>query len=548
VSAATFRPSDQVDFVVVGSGAAGGVMAKELSTAGFKVVILEQGPYLRGKDFVHDEIKGFFQGQLVNDWKRQPNTFRKTEADKAARKPSVLYGRVVGGGTVHFTGNFWRFKELDFQERTRWGSISGADLQDWPIAYADLEPYYTKVEQEFGVSGLAGAPFDPPRSKPYPLPPLPVKSSGVLFERATKKLGLHPYPAPMAILSKPYRGRSACIQCSFCKGYGCEVGAKSSSLASVIPVAEKTGRCEIRANSYVRKIEIDSQGRVTGALYFDSGGKEIFQKARAVVVCANGAETPRLLLMSKSNRFPNGLANTNGVVGKYFMGDTGVLMHGTFEHPLNDFHGVHVSRLIHDFYDSDPKRGFYGGAGIDARFDQYPIGFALWGLPSDVPRWGEGFKKALSDYFTHTMSMLAHTSCLAVESNSISLDPDVKDAWGLPAVRMTFKNHPDDLKVMRFCVDRMREIFEAAGATKVWGGGVEDLDFSGHLMGSCRMGNDPRTSVVDKYHRTHEVRNLFLVDGSSFVTCARQQPTCTIAALAYRAADHIVRSAKKGEI
>ena len=548
MSAVSFRPSDTVDFIVVGSGAAGGVMAKELSTAGFKVVVLEQGPYLREKDFVHDEVKGIYHNHLVNDWTRQPNTFRKTEADKAVRQPAVLYGYQVGGGTVHFTGNFWRFKELDFRERSRVGAVSGADLRDWPISYADMEPYYTKVEQEFGVSGLAGAsPFDSPRSQPYPLPPLPVKSSGVLFERATRKLGLHPYPAPMAILSRPYRGRSACMQCSFCKGFGCEVRAKSSSLATVIPIAEKTGRCEIRPNSYVRKIEVDAQGRVTGAVYFDSRRREIFQKARAVVVCANGAETPRLLLMSKSNRFPNGLANSSGVVGKYFLTDTGIMSHALFDHPLNDYRGVHVSRLIHDYYDSDPKRGFYGGGGIDARFDQYPIGFALGGLPKDVPRWGEGFKSALAQYYTHTMSLLAHTTCLAVESNSVSLDSEVKDAWGLPALRMTFKNHPDDLKTLAFCRDRMREILDAAGAKKIWSDEVEDLTFTGHLMGTCRMGDDPRTSVVDKYHRAHDVPNLYLVDGSSFVTCARQQPTCTIAALAYRAADNIVRSAKKGE-
>jgi choline dehydrogenase-like flavoprotein len=543
---ATFLPSETVDFVVIGSGAAGGVMAKELSSVGFKVVVLEQGPYLREKDFVHDEMKG--RGQLTNDWKRQPNTFRKTEVDTAVRQPAVLYGRVVGGGTVHFTGNFWRFKELDFCERTRWGPVSGADLRDWPIGYEELEPYYTKVEQEFGVSGLSGAPFDPPRSQPYPLPPLPAKSHGVLFERATEKLGLHPYPAPMAILSKPYRGRSACMQCSFCKGFGCEFGAKSSSLAAVIPVAEKTRRCEIRANAYVRTIELNARGRVAGAIYFDARGKEVFQKARAVIVCANGAETARLLLMSKSNRFPSGLANRNGVVGKYFLADTGAVLAGVFEHPINGHRGAHVSRLIHDYYDSDSKRGFYGGAGIDSRFDFYPIGFALRGLPPDVPRWGEGFKIALAQYFTRTMALFAHTTCLAVESNSISLDPDAKDAWGLPALRMTFKNHPDDLKVMAFCRDRMREILEAAGATKIWGGEVGDVTFSAHLMGTCRMGDDPRTSVVNKYHRTHDVPNLFLVDGSSFVTSARQQPTCTIAALAYRAANHIIRAARKGEL
>jgi choline dehydrogenase-like flavoprotein len=338
------------------------------------------------------------------------------------------------------------------------------------------------------------------------------------------------------------------MQCSFCKGFGCEVGAKSSSLATVVPVAEKTGSCEIRSNSYVRKIETNAQGRISGAVYFDSRGKEVFQKARAVIVCANGAETPRLLLMSKSNRFPNGLANTSGVVGKYFLTDTGIMAHGLFDRPLNDYRGVHVSRLIHDYYDSDRKRGFYCGGGIDARFDQYPIGFALSGLPKEVPRWGEGFKSALAQYYTRTMSLLAHTTCLAVKSNSISLDDKVKDAWGLPALRMTFKNHPDDMKVLAFYRDRMHEILEATGAKKIWSDEVEELTFTGHLMGTCRMGNDPRTSVVNKYHRAHDVPNLFLVDGSSFVTCARQQPTCTIAALAYRAADYMVRSAKKGEV
>ncbi|MBI3471388.1 MAG: GMC family oxidoreductase, partial [Candidatus Solibacter usitatus] len=392
------------------------------------------------------------------------------------------------------------------------------------------------------------SPFDPPRSQPYPLPPLPVKSGGVLFERAARKLGLHPYPAPMAILSRPYRGRGACTQCGYCKHFGCEVRAKSSSLAAVIPVAERTGRCEIRAESYVRKIEVNAQGRVTGAVYFDSRGKEVFQKARAVVVCANGAETPRLLLLSKSSRFPNGLANSNGVAGKYFLADTGIEAHGLFEHPLNDYKGAHVSRLIHDYYDSDPKRGFFGGGGIDARFDWYPINFALDGLPKDVPRWGEGFKSALARYFTRSMTLLAHTSCLAVESNSISLDPEVKDAWGLPALRLTFKNHPDDLNVQRFLRDRMVEILEAAGAQKIWADDAEDLVYTGHLMGSCRMGNDPRTSVVNKNHRAHDVPNLFLVDGSSFVTSGRQQPTCTIAALAYRAAEFMAQAARKGEV
>jgi choline dehydrogenase-like flavoprotein len=541
--------NDPADFLVIGGGAAGGVVAKELAVAGFRVVVLEQGPYLREKDFVHDEIRYLFQSTLINDWKLQPNTFRKTENERAVRQPAVFYGRQVGGGSVHFTANYWRFHEVDFQERTRWGPYAGTGLADWPVTYAELEPYYTKAEYELGVSGLAGAnPWDPPRTKPYPLPPLPVKSSGVLFERGARKLGLHPYPAPMAILSRPYRGRAACTHCGFCQGFGCEVQAKSSTLAVHFPVAEKTGRCEVRAGAYVRKIEVDGRGRVAGALYFDPRRRQIFQRAKAVVVCCNGAETPRLLLMSKSKRFPQGLANSSGLVGKYFMVDNTTAAMGLFEHPLNDYKSVQVSRVLHDFYDSDPQRGFWGGGGIDARFGAQPASFALRRLPPDVPRWGLEFKRTLAHYFNRTMLLLGHVTCMPVESNSISLDPDVKDAWGLPALRMTFRNHPDDLKAMRFVLDRQMEILEAAGAIKKWEYPPDEITFTGHLMGTCRMGDDPKTSVVDRYHRAHDVPNLFVVDGSSLVTCGRQQPTETIQALAYRAADHIVQRAKRGEI
>src|SRR5690242_2740972 len=252
-----YKPSDEVDFVIVGSGAAGGILAKELSTNGFRVVVLEQGPYLTPADFSHDEIKVFGENLLTNHPELQPNTFRKTPEEKAKKQRALVYGRLVGGTSVHFTANFWRFHEIDFVERSKVGAIPGANFADWPIRYADLEPYYTKVEWEVGVSGLAGAsPFDPPRSKPYPMPPLPVKSSGVLLERGARKLGWHPFPAPMAILSQSRPGRSACVNCGFCLGFGCEVGAKSSSLAAMIPLAERSGRCEIRPNSYVHRIEM----------------------------------------------------------------------------------------------------------------------------------------------------------------------------------------------------------------------------------------------------------------------------------------------------
>jgi choline dehydrogenase-like flavoprotein len=316
----------------------------------------------------------------------------------------------------------------------------------------------------------------------------------------------------------------------------------------VIPIAEKTGHCEIRPNSYVHKISTDKNGRVDGVLYFDTQKQEHLQKAKAVVVCANGAETPRLLLMSKSNLYPQGLANSSGLVGKFFMLDLGSLTLGNFEHPLNDFKGVRVTRVVQDFYDSDPKRGFYGGGGIDARFEFYPISFALGGLPPEVRRWGAGFKKALKENFNRTVTIFGHTTCLPLESNTITLDPEMKDAWGLPALRVTYKSHPDDFKTLSFFRDRSLELLDAAGAGRKWALPIEDTASAGHLMGTCRMGNDPKNSVVDKYHRAHDVPNLFIVDGSSFVTSGRNQPTCTIQALAYRAADHIIRTAKGGSI
>ena len=546
-----FKPSEEVDFLIIGAGAAGGIMAKELSTAGFSVVVLEQGPYLRERDFEHDEIKYTRLSAMTNDLKKQPHTVRRTDTEhaKVLEHKLIQYGRQVGGGSVHFTANYWRLWESDFRQRSKFGGVAGASLADWPVAYADLEPYYTKAEEELGISGLAGAnPFEAWRSKAYPLPPLPVKSSGAIFERATRQLGLHPFPAPMAILSQPYRGRGACVHCGFCETFGCEMRAKSSTLATVIPMAEKTGRCEIRPDSYTRKIEVDANGRATGAVYFDGNRREVLQKSKAVILCANGSETPRLLLMSKSSRFPQGLANSNGLVGKNLMVDAGFEAFGLFEHPLNEFKSVQTTRVIHDFYEPDPKRGFYGGGGIDARFDFYPISFALNGLPPGAPRWGSEWKAMVSKNFARTLTLLAHATCLAQERNSITLDPEVKDAWGLPAIRVTFDYHPDDVSNMKFLLERQVEILKATSAQRVW---TDATDLSllphNHLLGTCRMGDDAKTSVVNRYHRAHDVPNLFLVDGSSLVT-ACCQPTCTIQALAYRAAEHIADQAQKAAI
>ena len=545
--AASFPVSSTVDFVVVGSGAAGGILAKELSTAGYSVVVLERGPRLSAEQFEHDEFKYFFQNHIGA---KTPATWRQTPDEVAKPKKDAVWGaHIVGGSSVHFTANFWRFRPVDFDERSRLGAIPGASLADWPITYDELEPYYTKVDWEIGVSGQAGGWGEPRRSRPYPVPPLPVKSSGVLFERATTKLGWHPFPAPMAILSAPHNGRMACQNCGFCQGYGCEFGAKSSTLAAMIPLAERTGRCEVRANSYVRKVELNASGRATGVVYFDADGREQVQRARAVVLSCNGAETARLLLMSKSNSFPQGLANSSGLVGKHLMFNAGSIVPAIYEHPLNEYKGAQVTRIALDWYDTDPKRGFYGGGGLDARADiTLPIFFALNGAPPGRRNWGAEHKRFLEHGFTRQMTVMGHTTSLPVEANSVSLDPDLKDERGLPALRFTYRDHEDDLKMARFLLECSKEVHAAAGAREIFPIPVEVQTMAVHLLGTCRMGNDPKTSVVDRFHRAHDVQNLFICDGSSLVTSGRGQPTMTIMALAFRAGEKLADFAKRGEL
>jgi choline dehydrogenase-like flavoprotein len=550
LSAKKYKNSHAVDFVIVGSGASGGVLARELAVAGFDVVVLEQGPRLAPADFEHDELKYWFQSGITADPVSNPQSFRTDSSARAEHSIDgvpLRYARMVGGSSVHFTANYWRFHEIDFNERSVLGEIPGTGFADWPLSYAELEPYYTKVEWEIGVSGLAGAsPFDPPRSRPYPMPPLPVKSSGVLFERGARKLGLHPYPAPMAIVSQPYRGRPACINCGFCMGFGCEVMAKSSTLFTMIPEAEATGRCEVRSESYVFRIDTDGRGRASGVAYYDGKLRELFQKARAVVVAANGAETARLLLNSSSPRFPQGLANSSGLVGKYLMFNYTSRVGGVFEHELNEYKSVQVTRILQDYYDADPKRGFYGGGGMDARIGPGPVTWALQNAERQ-PAWGHEFKTHLREY-ARSVVVACHGTSLPLETNSVSLDPELKDAWGVPAMRVTYRDHPDDLAFGRFQQARGEEILQAAGAQKTWLLPVGESALAFHLLGTCRMGDDPAKSVVDRYHRAHDVPNLFVCDGSSFVTSGRGQPTMTIQALAFRAAEHMARSARSNEI
>jgi choline dehydrogenase-like flavoprotein len=550
---ATYALDEAVDFVIVGSGSAGGILAKELSTNGFSVVVMEQGPFRTAKDFTHDELGVLNFNELgggTNDVHQQ--TFRRDgneEATLVKGPPPTQYAQTVGGASVHFTANFWRLREVDFRERSLLGPISGTNFADWPISYAELEPYYSRVDWEIGVSGTPG-PSDSFRSRPFPMPPLPVKSSGVLLEKGARKLGFEVQPAPLAILSKPLNGRPACINCGFCMGFGCEANAKSSTLAAMIPDAMASGNCEIRAESAVFRIGTSAEGRANEVFYYDAAGNERSQKAKAVILSANGAETPRLLLNSANEQFPDGLANSSGFVGRNLMFNGHSIAGGYFPEPLNDFKSVQVTRIVHHFYDSDPARGFYGGGGIDARplFAATPIAFATNGGAPDEPRWGAEYKNNLAFNFKRHMSILGSTTSLALDRNNITIDPTHKDQWGRPSIRMTYKDHDDDMAMAKFLQDRAMEIFDAAGATKAWAEPVEHQNGGAHLLGTCRMGDDPQSSVVNKYHRTHDIPNLFLCDGSSFVTSGRGQPTMTIMALAFRASEHIMAAARNNEI
>lgn len=542
-----------VDFVIIGSGSAGGILAKELSTSGFDVVVLEQGPYRRVSDFSHDELSVLFRFELMGGGSRKTGqTFRHDETDVAEtlQLPPALYAQGVGGSSVHYTANFWRFRDIDFHERSLLGPVADSNFADWPISYEELEPYYTKVEWDIGVSGAPG-PNDAARSKPFPMPPMPINSSGVLLERGAKKLGLTTQPEPLAILSQPYRGRPACISCGYCMFFGCEVNAKSSTLSAMLPLAEASGHCEIRPKSAVFRIATDSRGRAGEVLYLDDDGNERSQQAKAVILSGNGAETPRLLLMSASAQHPDGLANSSGYVGRNLMFNAHAAAQGVYEQPLNEFKGVQVTRMIHDFYETDETRGFYGGGGIDARalWSATPIFHAMQGMPPDVARWGAAFKNEIAHNFTRQMSLLCGSTSLPMDRNNITLDPTHTDEHGRPGLRVTYRDHPDDLAMAGFLEDRAMELIDAAGAVKSWRTpGLLPSRGGAHLLGTARMGDDPATSVVDRDHRSHDVPNLFICDGSSFVTSGRGQPTMTIMALAFRAADRIKAAAAANNI
>jgi choline dehydrogenase-like flavoprotein len=539
-----------VDVVIAGAGAGGGVAAYELSRAGLRVALLERGRVQEFAESGHDELRSQRTTVLGNAF--GPDDDRNTRLVKLGDDPdfhSVLpsegaYCNVaacVGGGTKSFGAMAWRFLEKDFRMRSTYGAPENSTLEDWPISYQDLEPYYERAEWEIGVSGKMGANFfEAPRKKGYPMPALPFnKEAGLLFP-AARRLGWHPFPIPMAINSVPYNGRPACIMCPHCVGFGCEVKAKSSTADTVIPKAIATGLCDLRTGCVAKEILTDDRGRARGVAYFQ-GRQLVEQPCELVIVSCSATESARLLLNSKSKLFPDGLGNHNDWVGRNLQSHAYTSAVGLFDEETYDGRGPAACIALCDFNHGNP--GVRGGAVLNNEFIRLPYRFARM-LP-DTPRWGLAHKQFQRNYYKRSVAVNAAVQPMPVFTNRVEVDPKVTDAWGIPVARITFKTHPADFETGRFVADRSAAWLKEAGAKSIYRQGTTKGSVGGqHQAGTCRMGADPKTSVTTPYGKLHTVDNVFVVDGSLHVTNGGFNPSLTILALAFRSSEYIAKEWK----
>ncbi len=541
-----------VNAVVVGSGAGGGIVAKELAEAGLTVVLLERGKWFTPFDDRKDDLRNQRTCVLGNSFgpdERNPRVY----VDKAGQEfvvPSNHWAysnnaACVGGGTLSYGAMAWRFMEKDFRLRSTYGTVEGSTLADWPISYGDLEPFYEKAEWEIGVSGDdSNNIFRAPRRRPLPMPPLAPNRDFQILEPAARRLGLHPFPIPMLRNSVPYNGRGACMRCRWCVGYACEVSAKCGTQNTVIPRAIDTGNCEVRTECIAKEVMTSERGRVTGVAYFDSRGRLLEQSSDLVVVSCSAVESARLLLNSKSRMFPNGLGNRYDWVGRNLQGHSYTGAAGLFEQETYDDLGPGASIAICDFNHGNP--GFVAGGLLANEFLKSPYQFA--GLTGEgIPRWGAAHKDFMRRYFRRNMTVMGPMQEMPVFESRVQVDPKVKDTWGIPVARISGRHHPNDLLGTNFMRSKAEAWLKEAGASRVvpfhWT--FLDIPSGGqHQAGTCRMGDDPKTSVVDKDCRVHDVDNLYVIDGSVHVTNGGFNPVLTIMAIAYYASDNLLKSWK----
>ena len=537
-----------VDAVVIGAGAGGGVIAKELASAGLRVVLLERGRWVTAwgdrKDDLRNQRTSALGAPFGPDDERNP----RVTVDRRGRELVVLpsdgaysnNAACVGSGTVSYGAMAWRYMAQDFRMKSVYGCPPGSTLDDWPIAYDDLEPFYEKAEWEMGVSGdVAPDPFHAPRRRGLPMPPLPPNREHEILKPAALRKGWHPFDIPMLRNSVPYNGRGPCMRCRWCVGFACEVDAKNGTQNTVIPAALETGLCELRTDSMAREIVLDARGRATAVTYFDADDRPQTQPARLVVVSAGAIETARLLLNSKSRLHPNGLGNRYDWVGRNLQGHAYPRAVGLFDFDTYDDVGPGASIAICDF--NHGNSGLRGGAMLANEFIRLPIQFT--GLtPPETPRWGRAHKNYMRQFYRRSIAVMGPVQEMPVFDARVQLDPRVKDFWGIPVARLSGGRHPHSVEVARAVVVKAEEWLREAGAMRTWTD-VPGLELSGgqHQAGTCRMGNDPRTSVVDRNCRIHEAGNVYLADASVHVTNGGFNPALTILANAYRVAAAIVR-------
>ncbi|MEJ2089354.1 MAG: GMC family oxidoreductase [Gammaproteobacteria bacterium] len=520
---------DVVDVLIIGAGASGAAVAWSLADTRMRIVCFEQGDWTNPSEYPSTAVN--WESQAYGPYNIDPNvrgleTDYPINNDESAVKVVNFNG--VGGSTILYGAHFPRLHPSDFKVKT----LDGV-ADDWPIDYDTLEPYFTQNDRVMGVSGLAGDPMYP--AKQPPLPPLPMGLVGETVARGYNELGWHWWPSDSAIISPPYEGRDKCLNLGPCMS-GCAQGGKSSTDITYWPDAIRRG-VELRTRCRVREITLNEQGFADGVIYFDADGEERRQRAEVVVMACNGVGTPRILLNSTSDRFPNGLANTSGLVGKNLMFHPVGFVQGVFDERLDSHKGPPACCILSkEFYETDPSRGFVRGYNMQITRGQGPLSTAMAGYVNGTIPWGPGHHEAFARRFDHVASIGILCEDLPEEHNTVTLDPELTDSDGIPAPKITYRYSENSLKMLEHGLARGEEVMHAAGAREVTSGGP--MPVSGwHLLGTARMGNDPETSVVNGWGRSHDVKNLFIVDGSIFVTGGGVNPTSTIQALALYVAD-----------
>jgi choline dehydrogenase-like flavoprotein len=531
--------TEHADALIVGAGASGGVVAAQLAQAGMRVVCLEQGGWFNASDYPADLRE--LELETTRRWHINPNVRGRAQdypCEVSESDINPLMVAAVGGSTIHYTAIWTRLRPSDFRVRT----VDGV-ADDWPISYAELQPHLEAIDVEFAASGLAGDPAYPPGAD-LPLPAFPLGPAGRAMARGMNALGWHWWPAVNAMPSQPIGDRPACLRRGTCL-WGCAEGAKGSTDITHWPLAIRHG-ARLVTGARVREITLDERGRASGAIYVDRDGADHHVPASLVILAANGIGTARLLLLSRSSRFPEGLANSSGLVGKRLMMHPAQMVTGVYEEHLESWHGPFGASIVSsEFGESDPSRGFVRGA----HWELVPGGPPAFSLDlmghgdlSLADGWGASFHRHTREIVGHTATWSMAVEDLPDEANHVSLDAELTDSSGIPAPRIHYRVSEMSRASLAWMGERAREAHEAAGATRV---NVQSAmpDSGWHLLGTARMGNDPATSVVDADCRAHDVPNLYVVDGSVFVTCSGVNPTATICAIAHRAAQHIVRTA-----